>query len=145
MVAVRRYISVLGQYAMVALYAAAVLVHNLACLAWLVALMEGPENSWAAMVQWASGGEGGLPHASPPEQYLAGLYWVFTTVTTTGYGGCRGQLIKTDRIRLFFGWNIGRVMPQEFYDPGPKCYVVCLFQRNSRKLQIYSLICSVPA
>jgi len=36
-----RYVSVLGLYALIALYAVAVLVHNLACLAWLVALMEG--------------------------------------------------------------------------------------------------------
>jgi hypothetical protein len=80
---------VLWQYLLIALYAVAVLVHNLACLAWLVALMEGPEHSWAAAVEWASQGPGSLPSCSPAEQYLAALYWVFETVTTTGYGGWR--------------------------------------------------------
>lgn len=80
-----RYISVLGQYALVALYAIAVLVHNLACLAWILALIEGPENSWAIKVTWA-GGAGGLPYASVAEQYLAAVYWVVTTATGTGYG-----------------------------------------------------------
>lgn len=67
----RSHISVLGQYALVAAYAVAVLVHNLACLAWLVALMEGLDASWAASVRW-SGGPGGLLDAAAPEQVRGG-------------------------------------------------------------------------
>lgn len=48
----------------------------------------GPEDSWAASIKWASGGEYTLPYGPPAEQYLASLYWVFTTVTSTGYVSC---------------------------------------------------------
>eukprot|EP00879_Flechtneria_rotunda_P020346 GHRR01021397.1.p1 GENE.GHRR01021397.1~~GHRR01021397.1.p1 ORF type:complete len:317 (+),score=92.52 GHRR01021397.1:277-1227(+) len=83
---ISRYVSVLGQYGLIAVYAVSVLLHNLACLAWLVALMEFPGPTWADTVQWATGGEGGLVTAPPAEQYLACLYWVITTATGTGYG-----------------------------------------------------------
>jgi hypothetical protein len=103
-------VSVLGQYALIALYAAAVLVHNLACLAWLVALMEGPEHSWAAHVDWASQGPGSLPHCPPAEQYLAGLYWVFTTVTTTGYGECGDDEQIAAFCLSFMSWGVSSLM-----------------------------------
>jgi hypothetical protein len=104
-------VSVLWQYLLIALYAVAVLVHNLACLAWLVALMEGPEHSWAAAVEWASQGPGSLPNCSPAEQYLAALYWVFETVTTTGYGER-----QTAALGLVWGaWCVKR-----FYFSGPE-------------------------
>jgi hypothetical protein len=81
-----KYVPVMAMYAGIMCYAALVLVNLLACLAWLTASMEHENfhDTWVMEVTW-------FPDLSQPEtsffaKYLISFYWVFTTVTGTGYG-----------------------------------------------------------
>jgi hypothetical protein len=80
-----KYVPVMAMYAGIMCYAALVLVNLLACLAWLTAELEeinGFDDFWVLKVAWYPD----LLQADFFAKYLISFYWVFTTVTGTGYG-----------------------------------------------------------
>ena len=78
---ISKYIPVMAMYAGIMCYTVLVLVNLLACLAWLTADLEGFEHSWVSRVTWIE-----LRYANFFAKYIVSFYWVFTTITGTGYG-----------------------------------------------------------
>lgn len=83
-----------------------VLVNLLACLAWLVAILQGPKNSWVTNVKWAA--DQPSLYAGSPLSYLASVYWVVSTVSRG-----QGHGLVDIRERLHWGSKVPRVCSAE--------------------------------
>lgn len=74
-----RYMPITATFALIILYTVAVLINLLTCLAWLVASLEGLDNSWVTSKEWSWNNAKAFQD-NIPAQYLVSFYWVFTTV-----------------------------------------------------------------
>ena len=57
------------------------MINLLACLAWLVASLEGPHESWLTSVGFVTPEQSVDMFAGGPVAYAAAVYWVVTTVS----------------------------------------------------------------
>lgn len=86
-----RYVSAPLLYTIVLSYGLAVAINLIAMIFVMIAFGEGVSNSW--MTSWAKLFAPDLTTASQTTQYLAAVYWMVVSATTTGFGDVTAQTV----------------------------------------------------
>lgn len=141
-----------GALALAMLYCAAVIVNLLGCCWWAVGNYNGypPEETWQYHVSGLAWLPNGVYQLGIPQQYVVSVYYVVTTLTTTGYGDiypCNTTemawaMVTMIVAALFFAFIVGSFV-RTMLDSGAEAKRSQRFKDKAEAVELFLETCGI--